>query len=271
MTLTTTVDLRALVGPGLDVGRLRGALAPTASVHSALTDWDGLSRDQALALVVAETTAPQDVSVAEFYSDAGHQVVVLTGTIGGHRSRQLLFATLGADGQIAELRSFYKFMLPFSLVREQVRARLTDLPAEVWRVPALRDDDGAFHETQRTAPYAADLVFNSPVLRQGATPEPLAALVLSHASSVYGIRQWSDFAVVNGDRRVRLFEADMAGQEIEVANVLTFRGEELAEIVAFSRPWVGAIALYTRVQRRIGDVLGPTFFWAEQPDHETYI
>jgi len=267
---TARRGLAGLVAEGLNVRALERALAPGAALQSAITAWPGLAPIDAIRLVAAETAAVGSPVICDVFSGKGHQAVVVSGIVNGEPVLQLLLAAYDAQGVIARLTSFFKFMYPFTSVREQVRRELNDLPQAVWSMPAIAPDDGAYHESIRNFDYAPDLVFNSPVLRTGATPESIAYRVLSHASSVYGVRRWSDFALVSGTKQLRFFNVDIKGQPLWLGNVLTFETKAIKEIVSFSRPWASALALYTRVKARIGEELGGAFFWPDLPDYDAY-
>ncbi len=271
MSSTGPGTLRALVSERFTERDLGAILSPQARLLCAVTDWDGLSLEQAASVIVAETLACGQREIAETFTDQSHEAIVISGIIEGEPTRQLLLATYGGDGGVAELRSYFKYMYPFTLIREAVMTACGDLPAQAWAVQALDPDSGETHDSIRNFPYADDLVFYSPVLRKGAAPEPLAYKVLCHASSIYGVRRWSDLALTLGDKRLGFFDADIQGQAMEMANVLTFSAGKMSEIVSFARPWPTSMALYSRIKARLVDQVEPEFFWDEQPDFDSYL
>lgn len=272
MSAPARTSLRSLITPRLSARDLAARTSSTARIYSALTDWPGLSRDQGLALVAAETTTPEEIQVVESFSDERHEGHVITGRIQGEPTAQILFATFGDQGEITELKSCFKYMYPFTLIREQVRQSQPGIPAEAWTVRPLPPDTGEFHESPKSFPYAPDLVFHSPVMRAPFTPEPAATLVLSHAHSVYGVRKWSGLRLENGDRRLGWFDADISGLPIEIPVVLTVEGTLAKEMNAFSRPWPAALALYSRVTARLRGKFGPEHDWGDkQPGYDSYL
>ncbi|GAA1218170.1 hypothetical protein GCM10009608_63950 [Pseudonocardia alaniniphila] len=72
-------------------------------------------------------------------------------------------------------------------------------------------------------------------------------------------------------RRARAAAGDITGQPVSIACVLRFDDGNLADIVACARPWSAALALYSRIKGRLGEELGPEYFWAAQPDYESYL
>jgi hypothetical protein len=271
MTTIARESLKDIIFPTLEPDALASKLLVGARVHSALTDFVGLTLSEAVALVSAETNAADNVKLVDSFEDDAHEAIVLCGDIAGESTYQLLFATYSDDGFITELKSFFKFMYPFTLVRDAVRAAVVETPAEAWAVPRLAPDSGETHDNVGSFPYAPDLEFQSPVLKKGASPEPLASRVLGQASSVYGSRNWSDLTLARDNKRLRFFNVDIAGQPLELANVLTFSGNAMSRIVASARPWVGSLALYSRVKARIGDELGPEYFWPAQQSYDDYL
>lgn len=264
--------LRSLVTPDLSLERLKGRTAPAARVHSASTDWAGLSRDQALALICAETAAPERIEVVESFSDPRHEGLVIRGRIGDEPTAQVLFGTFDEDGQIVELKSYFKYMYPFTLIREKVREGHPDIGADAWAVRPLPADTGEFHESPESFPYAPDLSFHSPVMRAPFTPKPVASKILGHAHSIYGVRGWSDLKLATGDRRLGFFVATIKGLVIEMAVLITFSGGLATEMDAFARPWNASLALYSRVTARLRGELAAEYYWPDQQlDYESYV
>ena len=265
------MSLSALFQGGFNEEAVEASLAQDARLQSAMTSWTSLKLRDAIRLIVAETTVITSPTITDVFRDDDHEAIVIAGQVKGEPGRQLLLAKYDASRKIIELTSYFKFMRSFTGIRETVRSKLENsVPCEVWDMPVIEPDDGHFHESIRNFEYADDLVFNSPVLRTGATPEPAAYHVLNHASSVYGVRNWSDFLLLSDNKRLRFFEADMKGEPMSMANVLTFDGEVIKEIVSFSRPWHSALALYTRVKARIAHDMGDQFFWPDQADYDAY-
>jgi hypothetical protein len=272
MAAVAQTTLSSLITPELGVGQLRERLASQARVYSAVTGWTGLSREQGLALVCAETTAPEGIVVVEAFRDQRHEGLVVKGRIQGEPTAQVLSATFDEEGRIVELKSYFKYMHPFTLIRENVRRRQPEIPADAWTVQPLPPDTGEFHESPQSFPWSPDLAFHSPVMRAPFTPRPVAAEILGHAHSVYGVREWSDLVLANGNRRMGWFDADIKGLIIEMAVLLTFEGERATEINAFARPWNASLALYSRVIARVGEELAPEYRWGdEQPAYESYL
>ena len=269
MSAPARTSLRSLITPALTAQDLAELTSTTAHVHSALTDWPKLGRQEGLALVAAETTAPEDIEVVEDFGDDSHEGLVIHGRIHGEPTAQILFATFDEHGRIAELKSYFKYMYPFTLIREQVRAGLPDIPADAWTVHTLAADTGDFHESPKSVPYAADLEFHSPVMRKSFT-QPLLSQVLSHASSIYGVRKWSDLRLGTAERHLAWFDADISGQTIEMASLMTMEGRLAKEMNAFCRPWTAALALYSRMTDRLPGQLTGYRWDDEQPGYDSY-
>jgi len=90
--------------------------------------------------------------------------------------------------------------------------------------PARRDlpaDDGGERTVEPSFPHGPDLSFLSPVPRKAASPRPVADLVLRRASSIHGVRRWSDSGPTRGAKRLASFEVDLAGRPLTIANVPT--------------------------------------------------
>lgn len=272
MPAVAQTTLSSLIMPELSVRQLGERLASEARVYCAVTDWTGLSREQGLALVCAETTAPEGIEVVETFGDHRHEGLVIQGRIQGEPTAQILFATSDEKGRIVELKSYFKYMHPFTLIRENVRKQQPGFPADAWAVQPLPPDTGEFHESPQSFPWSPDLAFHSPVMRVPFTPRPVAAEILGHAHSVYGVRKWSDLVLANGNRRMGWFDADIKRLVIEMAVLLTFEGEQVTELNAFARPWNASLALYSRVITRLGERLAPEYSWGdEQPAYESYL
>ncbi|QIQ01040.1 hypothetical protein [Streptomyces liangshanensis] len=258
-----------LLASGLTERSLLSAAVPEAVWESALTDHPGLTGRQAARLIAAEGAAVRKGEITEHFVSEGREGVLRSGEIEGEPVDHLLLATYDAQGRLTGLKSFLNRMYAFTLVRDQVRRSLPDLPVEVWNVPELSPDTGEFH-AKPSHDYSPSLRFHSPVLRRSVSPEPMSRKLLGHASSVYGDRQWSDLALNRGDQRMALFAGDIKGRPIEIAAVLRFDTDGLADIKACSRPWAASLAVYSRIKARVGDELGPAYFWDEQPDYTSY-
>jgi hypothetical protein len=272
MTAVAQTTLHSLLTSELTAEALEARTASGARVSSALTDWSGLDIEQRLALVAEETTVPRELEVAEVFGDERHEALVITGRIESEPTAQLLFAAFNEDGEIAELKSYFKYMYPFTLIRERVRERRPEIPADAWAVHPLPADTGEYHESPRTFPYAPDLAFHSPVMRTPFRPAPVAAEILGHAHSVYGVRKWSELALGDAERRLGFFDADIKGLGIEMAVLLTFDQGTAKEMNAFARPWNASLALYSRVTARLRGRFGPEYDWGSaQPEYESYL
>lgn len=259
-----------LLDSGATTRSLLSVAAPEAVFRSALTDHPRLSAQQAATLIAAETAAIQKSRVAQHFAGENREGVLISGEFEGEPVDQILLVAYDDHGRLTALTSFLNCMYPFTRIRDMVRQRFPEIPAEVWGVTELEADRGGFH-AKPSHDYSPSLRFHSPVLRKSVSPKPISLKLLGHASSVYGDRQWSDLGLNRGDTRMALFAGDIEGLPIEIASVLRFDTEGLADIKACSRPWPASLAVYSRIKARVGDELGAQYFWAEQPDYETYL
>jgi hypothetical protein len=262
--------LADVVRSGLTADQLLSMATPDAEFHSALSDCPELSREQAARLIAAETTGIEHAEITDSFDELGRAGLVIAGDVDGEPTFQILRATY-EEGRLAELASFVQGMFPFTLLRDKVKAALTDLPTETWAVPELTEDTGEERTAGMTFPHDPELSFLSPVLRRPAAPQSEADKVLILASSIYGTRNWADSGLVQGDKRLACFQVDVSGRPLTIANLLTFTDDTVVEIRSASRPWSSALAMYARLESRYWDELGAEYFWAEQPDHDAYI
>lgn len=272
MSSVAQATLSSLITSELSFEQFEGRLASEARAYSAVTDWTGLTREQGVTLVCAETTAPDTIEVVEEFRDDRNEGLVIAGKIDGEPTAQILLATFDEQGQIAELKSYFKYMYPFTLIREKVRDGHPEIPTDAWAVQALPPDTGEFHESPQSFPWAPNLAFHSPVMRAPFTPMPIAAEVLGHAHSVYGVREWSDLRLENASRKLGFFTADIKGLIIDMAVLLSFEGDKATEMNAFARPWNASLALYSRVTARLAGKLDAEHFWGDkQASYESYL
>ncbi|MFE4831243.1 hypothetical protein [Streptomyces sp. NPDC056672] len=268
--MSSRASLTDLLSSGITAQSLLWAAAPDAVFESALTDWAGLSRPQAAALVVAETAGIENGEITEHFVAEGREGVMISGEIEGEPIDQILLAAFNHHGQLTEIKSFVNCMHPFTMLRDRIRGTMPGLPAEAWRVIKLEPDTGEFLPKPSHS-YSPSLTFHSPVLRKSVSPEPVSSRVLGHATSIYGARQWSDIGLNRDTERMAYFTGDIKGQPVTIAAVLRFDAGELAGIKACARPWPASLAVYSRVKARIGEELGAEYFWTAQPDYESYL
>jgi hypothetical protein len=249
----------------MDASALHARLAPWAQISSALTDTTELTTEQLARLIVAETQAPEKLSLVEHFASETQEVAIIGGELDGEVSGQFLYAAYDDAGRITELKSFFKYIYTFTLVREKVRTALTDLPQQTWHITLGPPDTGEVHENPPSFPYAPDIKFSSPVMRLPITSEPLVQKVLSHAHSLYGDRLWSsDIALAQGNSRTGIFAVEVGGQPFLMANVIRTQDGAVNELVAFGRPWDASLALYTQLKVRLSDLLSPEHFYPKQ-------
>ncbi|MEV0074302.1 hypothetical protein [Amycolatopsis sp. NPDC050768] len=122
-------------------------------------------------------------------------------------------------------------------------------------MPWLPPDTGEY-SAKPNHQYSPALSFHSPILRKSVSPEPLASRVLGHATSVYGARDWSELSLNRGNHRIGYFTDDIQGKPVSIASVMRFDEHGLADVLACSRPWSSAVAIYSRIKARLGEELG---------------
>ncbi|WP_432846300.1 hypothetical protein ACQPXB_37490 [Amycolatopsis sp. CA-161197] len=260
----------SLVESGLTAADLLAAAAPGAVFDSAVTDWPGLSREQAATLLAAETTGVEHSAITERFTGGRAEGLMLTGEVEGEPIRQILLATTDESGRLTAVKSFLNATQPFTTLRNRAKAAFDDVPPEAWAVPWLPPDTGEY-SAKPNHQYSPALSFHSPILRKSVSPEPLASRVLGHATSVYGARDWSELSLDRGDRRIGYFTGDIQGKPVSIASVMRFDDDGLVDVLACSRPWSSAVAIYSRIKARLGEELGPDHFWAAQPDYDSYL
>jgi hypothetical protein len=270
MTASSRSSLTSLLDSGITAQSLLSLAAPGAVFESALTDWPGLSRSQAASLLAAETAGVENGGVREQFVGERREGLMIAGEIEGEPIRQILLATFDEHGRPTRIKSFFNSMLPFTTLRDRAKLAFDDLPAEAWDVPRLPADTGEYSAKPNFA-YSPALSFDSPVLRKNVSPEPVSSRVLGHATSIYGAREWNEFSLDRGEKRMGYFDGGIKGRPVSIACVLRFDDGNLADIAACARPWSAALAIYSRIKGRLGEELGPEYFWAAQPDYESYL
>ncbi|MEV4603324.1 hypothetical protein AB0K15_38745 [Amycolatopsis sp. NPDC049253] len=263
-------SLASLVESGLTAAAVLSAAAPGAVFDSAVTDWPGLSGEQAAALLAAETAGVENAEITERFTGERAEGLMRAGAVEGEPIRQILLATTDETGRLTTVKSFFNSTQPFTTLRNRAKAVFDDLPAEAWTVPWLPPDPGEY-SAKPNHKYSPALSFHSPILRKSVAPEPLASRVLGHASSVYGARAWSELSLDRGNHRIGYFTGDIQGKPVSIASVMRFDEDGLAEVLACSRPWSSAVAIYSHIKARLGQELGPDYFWAGQPDYDSYL
>jgi hypothetical protein len=240
-------------------------LAADVRHTSAYSDHELVGRDVVSEVLAAEISPDRGTTIVRRFDSATKSALVIDQDVEGQKMNTLVVAIADEEGDLTRTLTFARKYPVGVLAREKLIARLKGVvPPEFWVDPGCAPDNGVLKAElpKQIAEYAPDITFNSPILMKPVVGDKLVIHVLHHASSIYGMRNYSPEAIVDGRSRLMFWDGVVGGVPVDTANIITF--DELSrvqDLLVFFRPWGVVKAFFEGMRARLAGKALPTEFF----------